>query len=98
MKRNLSIILLAAAAALSTHFLMIVGAKWLQNLTQGSTYWGLDWLAILVSPIVGSLVLVKFFQNSELRNASIACVMLLTPPLLFMLSFYWIGVVFDDWL
>lgn len=98
MKNNFLIILLAVAAALSTHFLMIVGAKWLQNLTPGSTSWGLDWLAILVSPIVGSLVLVKFFQNSELRNASIACVMLLTPPLFFMLSFYWIGAVFDDWL
>ena len=98
MKSKLSIILLAAALTLSTHFLMIVGARWLQSLTPGSTYWGLDWLSLFISPCVGSLILVRFFQNSAMRNATIACVMLFTPPLLFMLSFYWIGMVFDDWL
>lgn len=97
MKNNLLIILLAVVAALSTHFVLTVGAKSLQDLIPGSTYWG-GWLAIFAGPIAGSLVLVKFFGNSELRNAAIALIMLLTPPLFFVLSFYWIGVVFGDWL
>ena len=42
--------------------------------------------------------LVKFLPNSELRNAAIAMILLLTPPLFFGLSFYWVGVVFGDWL
>jgi hypothetical protein len=98
MKSKLSIILLAAALTLSTHFLMIVGARWLQNLTPGSTYWGLDWLSLFISPSIGSLILVLFFQNSAMRNITIAIVMLFTPPLLYVLGFFWIGMVFDDWL
>ena len=98
MKSNLAIILIAVALTLATHFFMIVGAKWLQNQTPGSTCWALDWLSLLISPAIGSLVLMQGFPNSALRNAAIALVMLFAPPLLFMLSFYWIGMVFDDWL